>query len=359
MEFKINHLTLVEPSHQQPFFEEAVKNKIARFRQLLRDYPKNLLLEVFVKKEAGYLYVVTASLALRGKFLYAEEKGIRAAQVAENALDKLKGLMKKQIATERKEYLFHWKYKTHARAENARGLLVQLARKEDPASFVATLKEVMPETGRFIRKEIDRLISRLINPGQQTVEPFVDEVYLDLFKHFKQHPDDPEKMIIKFFTVAGRKIQSLRQLDSKAIGRYLQKQGSFPNELIDPGKDLKKGFIHPLIENSETGETYFSPQEFNLQEVLTDAGAQEEIIIGAEADDDNLFILGIQSEFPLDHQSVFDLYYLHRFRIDEIARIKNMKESEVDRWLREIRSMVLLTIKNEVGQHSLSVPGQL
>src|ERR1700704_4452553 len=97
MEYKIHHLDLVSPDSQQPFFEEVVTKKVGRLQKILKHYPHELVVDVFVKKEGNLENVITASIAMPGKKLAAEEKGTQPVLLVANVLDKLKDLIKKQI----------------------------------------------------------------------------------------------------------------------------------------------------------------------------------------------------------------------------------------------------------------------
>ena len=121
MEYKIHQLAHVSPANQQSFFEEEVRKKVARLQKILRDYPHVPLLEIFVKKEGSLEYFITATMTMRGKTLTAEEKGTQPVIVVNNVLDKLRGLLKKFLQFERKEFLHERKRNSQDLAENSKG----------------------------------------------------------------------------------------------------------------------------------------------------------------------------------------------------------------------------------------------
>ncbi|HTQ29371.1 MAG TPA: hypothetical protein VMI35_14645 [Puia sp.] len=353
MEYKINHLTLIEPSRQQPFFEQAIDEKVNRFRHFLKDYPKKLLLEIFIKKE-GARYVVTASLALRAKFLYAEEKGSEALQVAEQALGKLKSLVKKQLGAERKEYLYNRKYRSHALAENSRPLLEQFVTKGEAGSFVTSIQEAIPELNQYIRNEIYRqpVLRYLVRSGRLGKLEMIEEVYHDLYQQLRDDPDQPEKMIIWAYGRSDKKIRSMveqyREQTAKLGYAVWSQQQEEEEERAD--RPAYSGLLASFRPGSD--ETFFNPGEYQLHEILTDAGAREDILGIADPDDEDQFIRKTLRSFLIEQQSAFELYYLHRFRIDEIARIKNLPENQVERGLREIRTRILNNTESEVEHYA-------
>jgi len=357
MEYKINHLTLVEPTLPLSALEDELKNKISRFQYLVADYPKKLLLEIFVKKEGLELYVVTASLALKGKFVYAEEKGPKPALAGGLALDKLKGLVKKQLAAERKDYLYSRKYRSHARAENSRNLLEEQSRAEMPSSFIETLKEVVPELLPFVREEIGRkkVLRQLMAREALRKSNIADAVYLELYRSFRNNPDEPEKIIIWAYSVASKKI---RELAEEYTGQYRIEE-DLPSIPKKDGSDEEETlsvqgapFANQL---NQSNERFFGPYHYYFQEILTDAGAGDDMLINAESENEDLTIREILQNFPEEQQSVFELYYLHRFRIDEISRIKNIGESQVDHLVKGVRSVILQTVRSQDERVSISV----
>src|SRR6202022_2234275 len=97
MEYIIHHLDLVEPANQRHFFVEEVQKKKARLEKILLHYPKTALLEIFVKKEGDQDYTVTITLNLKGKELITKESGAKPVLVVNNALDKLRNIVREEL----------------------------------------------------------------------------------------------------------------------------------------------------------------------------------------------------------------------------------------------------------------------
>jgi ribosome-associated translation inhibitor RaiA len=116
MEYIIHQLELIEPPTQRSFFEDEVKKKVSRIEKVLRDYRKQVMLEIFLKKE-GNLFVITASLALLQKILTVTEEGFKPVAVINFVFDRLKNLVANQLRLERKEHLYKRKNRLNDLAE--------------------------------------------------------------------------------------------------------------------------------------------------------------------------------------------------------------------------------------------------
>jgi DNA-directed RNA polymerase specialized sigma24 family protein len=315
-------------------------------------------LEIFVKKEGLELFTVTASLALRGKFLYTEEKGTRPVTVGNMAMDKLHALVSRQVAAERKDYLYSRKYRSHARAENSRNLLEEQARAGSSSSFGATLRDAVPELEPFISREIARRAAfrPILTKGPLFKKNLEDSVYEALYQAFRVSPDEPEKIIIWAYTIASEKIRLMAEEWVAGSEPEFESRLKPAEEVQEEQGDLSNPPAHAVPQEPEPVEKFYGPYHFHLFEILMDAGGSEDLLNKVEpGDEDSTIKLHLES-FPEDQQSLFDLYYLHRFRIDEIARIKNMTDGQVDHLLRAVRSVLLQIVKN-LEEPVSAVPG--
>jgi DNA-directed RNA polymerase specialized sigma24 family protein/ribosome-associated translation inhibitor RaiA len=345
MEYKIHHLDLVSPASQQPFFEQEVMGKMERLQKILKSYPHELVIDIYVKKE-GNDYIITASLSLPGKKLTAEEKGSQPVLLVINVLDRLRGLIKKQIQLQRKEFLYKRKTKFQDLAENSRAELENRTRKKDSGSFVQFAKQILPEIQKHIRKEIWRkpVLARLIKKNLIELNDIIDEVYLHLYETLQKNSDAPEKLVLWTLAESDKKIKELTKKYSKQFKDAVSTEKLNNQEYDELREELTANadFKPELVDELE--EKFFSPGEYDLHEILTDAGAEEEIINKAGLDDENIDIEKMLREFPEEQQSVFELYYRYRFGVDEIAHIKNKNENEIEEWLHDIRTYLLESV---------------
>jgi hypothetical protein len=347
MEFRIHQLSLIEPANQQPFFEEEVRKKMSRIEKILGGYPKELLLEILIKKE-GHIYVIKGSLTMRSKVLIVEEKGTKAVILANNVLDNMRVLIRKQLTEERKEYLSQRKSRTHHKIEHANSLKKEQGQKEDKSSSSVFTKRIVPEMEKYVKKEIHRnpVLASLIKKGLIEPADIIDEVYLDLYAHFQKTRTAGEKFVLEAFTLSDKKVNELGVKYSKQFKQVVSTELLTKKEMSEMVEELTANAEFKPVLTEEVEQEFFAPDEYNLQEILTDAGAEEEILDKADSAIKSMHIQKLLRELPEEHQSIFELYYLYRFSAGEISQIKNMSESRIEELLRGVRTILLQSVKN-------------
>jgi RNA polymerase sigma factor (sigma-70 family) len=339
MVYKIHNPDAIEPTDQQPFVEEEVKRNHVHFEKFLRNYPKQLLLEIFIKNDGKKEHIVIASLTMHSKNIIAEERGMDAVTVVSNALEHLRNLVKKQLQVERKEYLHSRRNKYYIDVQHSQTRLEGKVKKDDKDGFIHVAKKILPELQKHIKKQVLRkwALSLLVKKGVIGLEDIEDEVYVALYDEFQNNPDASEKIILSALAVADKKIKELNDnysmqfVEVISTEKLTQKEYDELNEELTATVDFKPALVNEVEEN------FFAPGKYNLHEILTDAGAEEEIINQVEPYERRIDIATILQKFGEEQQSVFELHYLYRLSPGEIADIKSIKKSEVEQTLKEIR----------------------
>ena len=343
MEYIIHHLELIEPPTQRSFFEDEVRKKISRIEKVLRQYRKEVLLELFLKKE-GNLFVITASLALLEKILTVEEEGFKPVAVINFVFDTLKNLVARQLQVERKEHLYKRKNKVNNFLENTTTSPAE-QEKPDKKSFAQFIQKIFPEIEQYIKNEIRRkpVLARLTRKRMVEMDEIVDKIYLHLYTELEKKPDIGEKLVLWAFSLAGRKIN---ELDEKyALKKLVSTEPLTNEEMRQMEEELTANADTEPVLAEDVDENSFGLNGFDLPEILADAGIEEDIINKTELDDKENDINRILQQLPGGQRSIFELYYLYRFSIPEIGQINNMRIGKVDELLQTAREQFTDLVK--------------
>jgi DNA-directed RNA polymerase specialized sigma24 family protein len=343
MEHKIHLLTEIKQWENFVLLEQELGKKAAHFEKLLLSYPKDLLLEVFCKKDAESTCQIGASLAMRNKFLFTEQRGEDPLRTFDSALTNLMRQVIRQLGIERKEYLSTRKYRMHAIAENSRNLLEETCSKGYSISYITLLKKIIPDLERYIRHELERCSTEWPSQAitQSHASTLVNGIYRELYREFKEHPDEPDNIMLWSYTRAEKSLRQWAGPGGHHAHSPSETAAPTSEEDFEQAQKLRDPIDFPSLPVSGSIPGQFDPEAYNLPEILTDAGAPDNVLVNAVQRDDLPDLPMLLKEYPALQQSVFELFYLHRFRIDEIARIKNLSENEVYRLLRSVRSQLL------------------
>jgi hypothetical protein len=154
-------------------------------------------------------------------------------------------------------------------------------------------------------------------------------VYLRLYKQFEA-VHSGEKLHLWALSAIDK---ILLQLATRYQYKYFIKETNYSgNGALKEPAEIPQGISE---------EQFFNPRNYNPEELLHDAGADETIIEKAE---DGLYNQQLQQWFhELDgwHSSIFYLYYKMRLNMPEIARIKQKTATEIRNTLNDLRTSLL------------------
>lgn len=344
MDYKIHHLDLVEPANQQPFFEEEVQKKMRLLQKILRHYPKELVVGIFVSREGNHDYTVTASLDLKSKEVVVKERGSKAVIVVNNALDKLRTLIKEQIRLERREHLRKRKNRFHSVVTTTPSIK-EAMKKEDRDAFTTLARKSLPELEQYIKRQISRkpVLVRLLKKNIISVDDIVDEVYGEFYHEMKADADASEKLPLWLYGLADREINRLNEKYGKEFREHLSTEQLSKQEWKEMQEELTANADFMPVLTEELDDQFYAPGSFDLVEILSDAGAEEEILTMAESGDAD--VQQLLRDLPEEQLAVFELYYIQHLDIEEIAKEKKIPVDQVMRWIKEAREALLRSFR--------------
>jgi RNA polymerase sigma factor (sigma-70 family) len=171
----------------------------------------------------------------------------------------------------------------------------------------------------------------------------VDKVFLHIYTELQEKPDISEKLVLWAFSLADRKINELNEEYARQFIKLVSTAQLSSEEMRQMQEDLTANADINPVPSEESDENSFGLDGFDLPEILSDAGIEEDIINKADLDEQEDDINRILLQLPAEEVSVFELYYLYRFSIPEIAQIKNMRTNKVDELLHDARKQFMQT----------------
>jgi ribosome-associated translation inhibitor RaiA len=330
MKYAIHNLDSIEPASLQKLFEEEVDKKTKRLEKFLTQYPQPLILHIHVKRD-GNDYSIAATLPMQARILTCRERGTQSLVVLHAVLEQLRKQAKSQVHTERRDYLLKKRERLSYIIHSGMNDLQLIKQEDDPDYFIFFLKRLLPGLEQYIDVSASKIqaFQPLFKENKIHIYNLHKEVYLRLYKQFEA-VHSGEKLHLWALSAIDK---ILLQLATRYQYKYFIKETNYSgNGALKEPAEIPQGISE---------EQFFNPRNYNPEELLHDAGADETIIEKAE---DGLYNQQLQQWFhELDgwHSSIFYLYYKMRLNMPEIARIKQKTATEIRNTLNDLRTSLL------------------
>jgi RNA polymerase sigma factor (sigma-70 family) len=357
MRYIIHNKHLITPQHQQIFFEQEVDKKVKGMEEILRGYKKDLLLDVFIKKNSSNQYNIAASVRLKSKWLLIEKRGNDTFLLVNEVLDTLRNRIKEQLSIERREYL---KKRNHYQVQTIGEQMDKLSEfheKRDKEVFEHILNINLPSLRNYIKRRLK--MAQVTGAGKSAVvslDDLVSEVYTKAFELFKERPDESEVFVPWLYQLAD-------DLFEKHIKELL-----FENEHKQSLHELERAEAESMEENFTTDADYdlvmleelddpsYQSKYYNAHELLKGLTTEETLHEVEKLDEGQVhnLVCNVLAKQPALQRSIFDLYWLEGFSEAEIGRIKRTTTEEVQASLQELRKKIVKKIEliiSNLGQH--------
>jgi len=345
MKYAIQNLHLIQPEHQQLFFEEEIKKKLKRIERILKEYPKLPVLSVHLKKE-GADYVVTLTLPMLSRVLLVKERGTSPVLTVNHALDTLRKAVREQKHVERKEYLFKRKLQIEQRTQLGKEILTRLHQESDAENFIHYLNQILPDLKQYITREAFRIpaLRMLLKENKLKINDIINDLYIHIYDAYGQLEEAPEKLNLWVYERYSKcynnwPINTNRSWVRNSTG-CLKPLRAESEELTANAEEMPE-----LIENLD--DVSYQMKQYAWDEILMDAGLSDEEIEQFETDEAEQAMkqwLREQDTFAL---SVFEMHYLERYAVAEIAHIKGKSEAEIEQILQDMRSRFIAYLKQK------------
>lgn len=348
MEYVIHRKHLIEPEHQQHFFEREVQKKVKLLERFLAAYRKHPRLEVFVSRPANEQYKVAVSLPMKSKQLYLEHEHESAILGVNEALDRLRKAVKEQLKLERKEHLVK---RRKRQRESIGEQLAQLEAKflaKDLEAFKHQCIQLLPSVKEYLERRIKTAeLGGYLKNKRISSEELSDEVLVKAFEKFAEKPG-PEEFVNWIYRIAEEVIasvlkeQELERTKQASIEQIVQQEYKSLEEKFTTGAEGDRMMMEELDDPS------YQVPFYDAQTILADAATDEQLDTILEKYGPRSFheaVTKILATRPVVERAVYDLYWLQHFTVEEIAAIKNLVPKEVEEMISNLNKLVLQKLK--------------
>jgi len=305
-----------------------IKRKQEYYENLFKKYSKNIVIEIEFNKEK--LYRVNISTNLISKTISVTELDRDPVEALRRAFAEFKKAVKRQIALERKDYLYKrkryrqqkWKEYFDILAED-----VEESVKEDKPKYSRKVKNAMKSVQKYLKKRLKEL-------------GFTK-------KQIKaQLPDIMELIERKFYLVFDPKVHTPENLDAllfKITEEILEK---YRNTLAEAEGNVD--ITEFEADKQAPQEEIYEPELYFLEDFSDDENLIDKIseIYSQEQIDEK--IEQLLAHLDKKEQAAVHLHFLEQFDAEEIADVTGMNAEEIGQTIDAFKKQVTETFEKDL-----------
>ncbi len=330
MKYKIYNTKNIENENLLQQLENEVEKKAQSLDKYFKRYGKqDLMLEIYVKQTASYLYRISLNINLKSETINTVEKDKDLLKAFNRAFKKLKDTVKEKMKLERKEHLYKRKNR----------------KIQNYAAFVEDLKDYGAEQNFELFKELlDKNLRRIkyylknnlkiatlqnINQANWKINDLIEEYMLLIYENIHRAPADKDKFYLWLFKMADKLLYEKfdeTQIDFLSIeemiaGEYANMEETFT---ADAEGELR------TIDEFEEEDISYSVNIYHPEDILSgDDETAEYALENLSEMEFNEKVNLLLARKRLLERSVYHLYHIEGFDFEQIAWIKDITPKEV------------------------------
>jgi ribosome-associated translation inhibitor RaiA/DNA-directed RNA polymerase specialized sigma24 family protein len=349
MKYKIYNLKSLGNESLEKSFISEVEKRIESLKNYFKRYDKkDLVVEIFIKPTSSYLYRISVNINLKSEIVNITEKDKDPIKAFITAYKKLKNTVKEKIKLERKEHLYKRKNRKIKNAAN----FVEDLKEYSAAKEFDLFKEILDKNLRRIKFYLKHnlKIANLnnTNKGNWKIAQLLDEYILLIYENIDKAPAEKDKFYLWLFKMADKLLQEkfdetlvdFVSIEDLIANEYEQMEETFSadaegelrtlDEFREEDISYNVNFYHPEdifegdIDFIELSNDNFSEREFN--------------------ENVNLHL----ASKPLLERSVYYLYFIEGFDVEQIAWIKEITAEEVAKIIEETTGEIKAKLKQKI-----------
>ncbi len=308
---------------EEPFKAEVrkiIKNRQDYYENLFKKYDKDLIIEIVFNKEK--VYRVSISIHLKSKNILIVEEDRDPVTALNRAFSEFKKAVKRQIALERKDYLYKRKrYRQQKWKEYFVDLTedVEESVKEDKPKYSRKVKNAMKSVQKYLKKRLKELgFTKKQVKAQLPV--IMDLVEKKFYKIFNPKIHGPENLDALLFKITEEILSTYQNTGAESEGDV---------EIVEFEGDA-----------NAPEESVYESEMFFLEDILTDENLIEQVNDAFSPEEIDETIEKLIGEEKQEDQAVYHLYYMEQFDEKEIAGITGQKEEEITKKLEKFKNTV-------------------
>lgn len=333
MHYKIHNEKSIESKEARRRVRKIIDRQFPRIERLAGNYPKTLLVNIYINKRDRVSYDVSSIIKMREGIVFVKEKGDNIESILHILFDKLRIALNRKINKERKEYLRKKKAQDQLIFDEHLEELRELKETETRETFNQLLKILSSDVARYIRRRIKSAeMTTAIKKGKFKLQEILDEIYLLVYERLEEIGHNKQDTNIWLYKLADeilerqfREIEferdNLERLTEIVEAEYAGGEEEYTidaEEEIIPLEELDE-YDRQSDLNMATG--LYAEDEDSLLDELTLKINRQEI---------NRILEKELAKLPVFERSIMDFFLINQMSAYEIAEIKKIPEPEIE-----------------------------
>ncbi len=324
---EIRNFNEVEATYQ-PEIRKMIKQRQEYFENLFKKYSKDLVLKIDFNKDKQYR--VNLEINMLSKTVSVTELDKEPVAALRRAFSEFKKAVKRQIALERKDYLYKrkryrqqkWSEYFHLLTED-----VEASNRDNRPKYSRKVKNALKSVQKYLKKRLKEsgFTKKQIKAQMPRLVELIERKFYAKFDPKQHGPGDIDALL---FGTAEEILAQYQNSGAEADGEI---------EVVEFEGDNQA----PNEENYEP-ELYFL-EDFTDNDDLIDRVSEQ---FSAEEVDDK--ISGIVGSLAPKEQAAVHLHFLENFDSEEISGITGLSEKQIDELLTGIKQKVQNSFEKEV-----------
>ncbi len=317
---------------EKPYIDEIrriIKHRQEYYENLFKKYDKDLILDITFNKDKEYR--VSIGINLKSKDILIVETDRDPVAALRRAFAEFKKAVKRQIAHERKDYLYKrkryrqqkWKLHFEELIEDT-----QASQKEDKPKYSRKVKNSLKAVHKYLKSRLKEMGFTKKQIKAQ-LPALIDAVERKFYRVFDPQKHGPEDLDALLFGIAEELLAAYQNTGAEAEGEM---------EIVEFEGDNEA----PQSPVDEEEEMYF------IEDISSDAAFTDRVNEQMELEEINDTIRGVLAKQSTGDQAVLHLHYLEGFETDEIARITGRDEAEIKRKIQDFGREVEQTFEEKL-----------
>ncbi len=318
---------------EEPFKDEVrkiIKNRQEYYENLFKKYDKDLIIEITFNKEK--VYRVSISINMKSKNILIVEEDRDPVKALNKAFAEFKKAVKRQIALERKDYLYKRKrYRQQKWKENFAILIedVEESAREDKPKYSKKVKNAMKSVQKYLKKRLKEMgfTKKQVKAQLPVILELIEKKFYRIFDPKTHGPEDLDALLFK---ITEEILARYQNTGAEAEGE--EEIVEFEGDTRAPQESVYESELYFLEDISNDSELI---EKVNEQFTAEEVDATIEKMIGNQKTAD---------------QAIYHLHYLEQFDEKEIAGITGQSELEITEKLKEFKEKVEQTFRQMVDE---------
>lgn len=339
MEFQIYNKKILGEEGLSKLFENAVKYKLPKIENKLKNYTKPAKLNIYLKKEADGLFQIKTTVRLGDKDLVANTQSENPVAAVNNLLDNLASQIQKELPKIRKEHLF--KRKRHV---NRIGELLAKAEENKAVSietFNETIISLIPTLKSYI---LNYLVEHGLNKKSElTVPELFDEIYLMLYNDITERPTDETRVLGWIFSKAKKWLDNYLEQTSNTSRGNIDIQSLGMQELSSLEEKFTMDADGELVMFEDLDDISY----FNEQMAMHYEKGEFDVLLPQEDFTElNDTVREVLRSFDPKAKLIYEMYWFNDMTEQEIAETVDWHLEQVLQTIKTISKQIVSTLKS-------------